>query len=187
MDVPKLEKFKSAKSTRDVDNFLWVMESTNEKRGGNVIETSEEFQREFKKQFYPQYAEKEARAKLCHLTQQGTVWKYVRAFSEQGITELTIAIVEAESFVELGLTKDKFESSKANGKGNGERNHEKDEEGHSDDGYSIDSISGNRKPRDAKQGSNSPRDKRKRIKCFICQGPHMEQKCPKKSIISTIK
>ncbi|MBA0630563.1 hypothetical protein Godav_002647 [Gossypium davidsonii] len=52
----------------------------------------------------------------------------------QGITELTIAMAKVESFVELGLTKDKFESSKPNGKGNGERNHEKDEEGHSDDG-----------------------------------------------------
>ncbi|MBA0814630.1 hypothetical protein Gohar_020446 [Gossypium harknessii] len=29
----------------------------------------------------------------------------------QGITELTIAMAKVESFVELGLTKDKFESS----------------------------------------------------------------------------
>ncbi|MBA0754275.1 hypothetical protein Gogos_021584, partial [Gossypium gossypioides] len=52
----------------------------------------------------------------------------------QRITELTVAMAEAESFVELGLTKDKFESSKPNGKGNDERNHEEDEEGHRDDG-----------------------------------------------------
>ncbi|MBA0788870.1 hypothetical protein Gotri_025970 [Gossypium trilobum] len=82
-------------------------------------------------------------------------------------------MAEAKSFVELGPTKDKFESSKPNGKGNSERNHEKDGEGHSDDGNSTDSTSGNGKPRDAKQGSNNPRDKGKRIKCFICQGPHM--------------
>ncbi|MFQ6655174.1 hypothetical protein Gotur_025848, partial [Gossypium turneri] len=69
MDVPKLEKFKGVRST-------------DEKRGGNAIETWEEFQREVKKQFYPQYAEKEAQAKLRRLTQQGTVWEYVRAFSE---------------------------------------------------------------------------------------------------------
>ncbi|MBA0614614.1 hypothetical protein Godav_014885 [Gossypium davidsonii] len=60
MDVPKPEKFKGARSARDVDNFL----STDEKLGGNAIETWEEFQRELKKIFYPQYAEKEARAKL---------------------------------------------------------------------------------------------------------------------------
>ncbi|MBA0870428.1 hypothetical protein Goshw_012336, partial [Gossypium schwendimanii] len=80
---------------------------------------------------------------------------------------------DVESFVELGPTKDKFESSKPNGKGNGERNHEEDEEGHSDDGNSIDSTSGNGKPRDTKWGSNNSRDKGKRIKCFICQGPYM--------------
>ncbi|MBA0794291.1 hypothetical protein Gohar_018639 [Gossypium harknessii] len=45
IDVPKLEKFKGARSARGVDNFL----STDEKRGGNVIGTWEEFQRELKK------------------------------------------------------------------------------------------------------------------------------------------
>ncbi|MBA0755922.1 hypothetical protein Gogos_020960, partial [Gossypium gossypioides] len=78
-----------------------------------------------------------------------------------------------QSFIELGLTKDKSESSKPNGKDNGERNHEEDEERHSDDGNSTDITSGNGKPQDAKRGSNNPRDKGKRIKCFICQGPHM--------------
>ncbi|KAK5771606.1 hypothetical protein PVK06_047831 [Gossypium arboreum] len=55
-------------------------------------------------------------------------------------------MVESKSFVELGPTKDKFESSQPNGKGNGERNHEEDEYRHSDDGYSTDSTSGNDKP-----------------------------------------
>ncbi|MBA0632858.1 hypothetical protein Godav_001526 [Gossypium davidsonii] len=35
IDVPKLEKFKDARSAREVDNFL----STDEKHGGNTIET----------------------------------------------------------------------------------------------------------------------------------------------------
>ncbi|MFQ6643162.1 hypothetical protein Gotur_018793 [Gossypium turneri] len=69
MDVPKSKKFKGARST-------------NEKRGGNVIGTLEEFQKELKKQFYPQYVEKEARAKLRRFMQQGTVREYVWAFSE---------------------------------------------------------------------------------------------------------
>ncbi|MBA0624778.1 hypothetical protein Godav_010069 [Gossypium davidsonii] len=187
-----------------LNNGMLSSRSTDEKRGGNVIRTWEEFQRELKKQFYPQYAEKEARAKLHRLRQQGTVEEYVQTFSElmlqisdlrekeafywfedglkswakhelyrQGIAELTVAMAEVESFVELGPTKDKFQSSKPNGKGNGESNHEEDEEGHIDDGNSTDSTSGNGKPRDAKRGSNNPRDKGKRIKCFICQGPHM--------------
>ncbi|KAG8488057.1 hypothetical protein CXB51_018328 [Gossypium anomalum] len=267
MDVPKPEKFKGARSARDVDNFLWKMEqyframsieddaikvntdsiyftdvallwwrrrSTDEKCGGNAIGTWEEFQKELRNQFYPQYAEKEARAKLHRLTQQGTVREYVWAFSElmlqisdlsekeafywfedglklwakhelrrQGITELIIAMAEAESFVELGPTKDKFESSQPNGKGNGESNHEEDEERHSDDGHSTDSTSGNGKPRDAKRRtdsssgnerprdakrrSNNPRDKGKKIKCFLCQGPHMLRKCPKRSMMSAIQ
>ncbi|MBA0726077.1 hypothetical protein Golax_001927 [Gossypium laxum] len=96
-------------------------------------------------------------------------------------------MAEAESFVELSLTKDKFESSKPNGKGNGERNREKDEERHNNDGNNTDSTSGNRKPRDVKRGSNNPMDKGKRIKCFLCQGPHMTRKYPKKSMILAIE
>ncbi|MBA0630106.1 hypothetical protein Godav_002234 [Gossypium davidsonii] len=159
MDVPKPEK------------------SIDEKRGGNAIGTWEEFQGELKKLFYLQYTEKDARAKLCRLTEKEVFYWFKdglkprakHELSKQGITELTVAMAEAESFVELGPTKDKFESSKPNGKGNGERNHEKDEERHSNDGNSTDSTSGNRKPRDVKRGSNNPMDKEKRIKCFICQ------------------
>ncbi|MFQ6664453.1 hypothetical protein Gotur_031559 [Gossypium turneri] len=55
MDVPKSEKFKGAR-------FM------DEKRSGNTIGAWEEFQREVKKQFCPQYTEKEARAKLYRLT-----------------------------------------------------------------------------------------------------------------------
>ncbi|KAH1096345.1 hypothetical protein J1N35_013266 [Gossypium stocksii] len=192
MDVPKPEKFKGARSARDVDNFLWEMEqyframgieedaikvntasiyftdvallwwrrrSTDERRGGNAIGTWEQFQRELKKQFYPQYAEKEARARLRRLTQQGTVREYVRAFSElmlqisdlsekeafywfedglkpwakhelrrQGITELTVAMAEAESFVELGTMEDKLVSSEPDRMSNDERNHGEDQD-----------------------------------------------------------
>ncbi|KAK5811540.1 hypothetical protein PVK06_026881 [Gossypium arboreum] len=91
----------------------------------------------------------------------------------QGIIKLTIAIIELESFVELSPTKDNFESSKPNGKGNNEGNHEKDEEEHNNDDNSTNNTNGNGKPRDAKRRSNNPWDKGKRIKCFLCQGPHM--------------
>ncbi|MBA0671583.1 hypothetical protein Goklo_024438, partial [Gossypium klotzschianum] len=124
----------------DVALLWWRRKSTDEKRGRNTIGTWEEFQRELKKQFYPQFTEKEARAKLRRLTQQGTIREYVRAFSElmlqisdlsekesfywfedglkpwakhelrrQGITELTVAMAEVESFVELGPARDKLE------------------------------------------------------------------------------
>ncbi|MBA0818082.1 hypothetical protein Gohar_028115 [Gossypium harknessii] len=86
-----------------------------------------------------------------YFTNMALLWWHRRSTDEKrGITELTVAMAEAESFVKLGLTKDKFESSKPNGKGNGERNHEGDKERHNNDGNSIDSTSGNGKPRDAK-------------------------------------
>ncbi|MBA0833605.1 hypothetical protein Goarm_006036, partial [Gossypium armourianum] len=53
------------------------------------------------------YAEKEARAKLRWLTQQGIIREYVKDFSE-----LMLQISDLKSFIELGLRKDKFESSK---------------------------------------------------------------------------
>ncbi|MBA0575089.1 hypothetical protein Golob_025174, partial [Gossypium lobatum] len=171
----------------DVAFLWWHHRSTDEKRGGNTRGTWEEIQRESKKQFYPQYAKKETQAKLRRPTQQGTVREYVQPFSEQGIIELTVVMAEVKSFIELGPTKDKFELSKPNGKGNGERNHKKDKEKHSDDGNSIDSTSGNGKPRDAKRGLKNPRDKGNRIKCFLCQGPHMARKCSKKSMILAIE
>lgn len=60
--------------------------------------------------------------------------------------ELTVAMVEAESFVKLASRKDKFESFKPNGKGNGGGDHEKDEEGHSDDENGNSGNGGNEKP-----------------------------------------
>ncbi|KAK8284419.1 hypothetical protein V6Z12_D08G158900 [Gossypium hirsutum] len=66
----------------DVALLWWRRRSTDVSRGGTGIGTWEEFRREFKTQFYPEYAEDEARAKLHRLTQQGTVREYVQEFSE---------------------------------------------------------------------------------------------------------
>ncbi|MBA0759651.1 hypothetical protein Gotri_022503 [Gossypium trilobum] len=44
----------------------------------------------------------------------------------QGFIEITIAMTEAESFIELGLNKDKFKSSMPKETYNGGRNHEED-------------------------------------------------------------
>ncbi|MBA0723112.1 hypothetical protein Golax_003721 [Gossypium laxum] len=98
---------------------------TDEKRGGKAIGTWEEFQREAKKQLKP--------------------WEK-HELRRQGITELTVAMAEAEFSVELGSAREKLEASKPNGKCNGERNYEEDEKGRSDDGNSTDSSSGNGKP-----------------------------------------
>ena len=63
--------------------LLWWQRRCNETRPeGATITTWEEFQWEFRQQFYPEYAEDEAQAKLHRLTQRGEVREYVREFSE---------------------------------------------------------------------------------------------------------
>lgn len=62
--------------------LLWLHHrSTDERRGGTTIGIWEEFHREFKAQFYLEYAEDKARAKLCRLMQQRTVREYMKEFS----------------------------------------------------------------------------------------------------------
>ncbi|KAE8673495.1 Detected protein of unknown function [Hibiscus syriacus] len=79
-DIPKPEKFKGTKSAQDVENFLWGCNDV--KRGNAAIETWVEFQAEFKEQFYPEYAEDEARSKLRRLKQEGSLREHVRKFFE---------------------------------------------------------------------------------------------------------
>ncbi|KAH1114000.1 hypothetical protein J1N35_007378 [Gossypium stocksii] len=101
MDVSKLEKFKGARSTRDVGNFLWEMDEL-------MLQISDLNE---KRTFY-------------WFVDGLNPWEK-HELLRQGIIELTVAMSKIKSFVELGLMNDKFESSKPNGKSNGERNHEK--------------------------------------------------------------
>ncbi|MBA0637086.1 hypothetical protein Godav_024720 [Gossypium davidsonii] len=84
-DVPELKEFVGTRSVCDVDNFLWRMENyfrrTTNKRQCK-IGTWQEFQCELKGQFYPEFIEEEARAKLKGIMQWGTVREYVREFKE---------------------------------------------------------------------------------------------------------
>ncbi|MBA0781468.1 hypothetical protein Gotri_002392 [Gossypium trilobum] len=92
----------------------------------------------------------------------------------------------AESLVKLVLKIDKFESSKPNERGNGNY-HEKDEEGHSDYGNGSSWDGGNKKPRNGKWRPNSPKEKRGKLRCYLCKRPHMKRDCPKVSSILAIK
>ncbi|KAK8299136.1 hypothetical protein V6Z12_D05G303000 [Gossypium hirsutum] len=201
----------------DVALLWWRRRSTDVRRGGTEIGTWKEFQDEFKAQFYPEYAEDEARAKLRRLTQRGTVREYVREFSElmlqisdlsekeaffsftdglkpwarqelqrRGVKELTNAMMVAESIVELAPRRDRFESSKPNRRGNGGY-HEEDKEGQSYDGNGSSSDGDDRKPRNGKWRPNSPKEKRGKLRCYFCKGPHMKRDCPKVSSVLPIK
>ncbi|MFQ6653582.1 hypothetical protein Gotur_024905 [Gossypium turneri] len=144
------------------------------------------------------------KAKLQGITQRGTVGEYVREFQElilqvsnvtekeallavrnglkpwvrqeveqRGVQKLSEAITVVESVVKLGLGKDKLGSSKSKEKGVCEMDHKEDIV----DGNGNGDNGGNGKPR---VGKNKPNKKRDKLKCFLCDSPHMLKKCPKK-------
>ncbi|MFQ6649673.1 hypothetical protein Gotur_022897 [Gossypium turneri] len=196
-DVPKSKEFTGKRSACDVDNFLWRMEHYFRAKGivDDVVK------------FYPEFAEEEAWAKLQGITQRGIIGEYVREFRElmlqvanvtdeavllafqkglkpwvrqeveqRGVQKLSEAMTVVESVMKLGQGKDKLGSSKSDGTGVCEMDHKEDRvngNGNGDNG-------GNGKPR---VGKKKPKRKRDKLKCFLCDGPHMLKKCPKKSAL----
>ncbi|MFQ6670791.1 hypothetical protein Gotur_035563 [Gossypium turneri] len=157
--------------------------------------------------FYPEFTEEEARTKLQGITQRGTVGEYVREFKElmlqvSDVTEeeallafqnslkswvrqeveqrcvqkLSEAMTVVESMVKLGLGKNKLWSFKFEESSVCEMDHKEDildGNGNGDNG-------GNGKPRVGKKKLKRKRDK---LKCFLCDGPHMLKKCLKKYVL----
>ncbi|MBA0880432.1 hypothetical protein Goshw_011627, partial [Gossypium schwendimanii] len=74
---------------------------------------------------------------------------------------------------ELGLRKDKLRYSKFEKRGVCEMDHKEDIV----DGNGNGDNGGNKKPRVEKK---KPKKKRDKLKCFLCDGPHMLKKFPKK-------
>ncbi|MBA0874071.1 hypothetical protein Goshw_011132 [Gossypium schwendimanii] len=91
-------------------------------------------------------------------------------FRVKGIVDDTV-----KSVVKLGLGKDKLGSSKSEEKSVCEMDHKEDIV----DGNGNDDNGGNGKPR---VGKKKPKRKRDKLKCFLCEGPHMLKKCLKKSM-----
>ncbi|MBA0858513.1 hypothetical protein Goshw_027456, partial [Gossypium schwendimanii] len=147
------------------------------------IGTSQEFQYELKGQFYPKFSKEEARAKLQGITKRGTVVEYVREFKElmlqvSEVTEKEVLFAFQKGLKlwvrqELGLRKDKLGSSKSEERGPCEKDHKEDVV----DGNGNGDNGGNGKPRVWEKKPNRKRDK---LKCFLCDGPHMLKKCLKK-------
>ncbi|MFQ6626343.1 hypothetical protein Gotur_005960 [Gossypium turneri] len=151
--------------------------------------------------FYPEFTEEKGRAKLQGISQRGTVEEYVQEFKElmlqvsdvteeeallafqkglkswvrqeveqRGVQKLSEAMTVAESVVKLGLGKDKLGPSKSEEKGVCEMDHKEDIV----DGNGNDDNGGNGKPR---VGKKKPKRKRDKLKCFLCDGPHILKKC----------
>ena len=66
----------------DTAMVWWRRRCGDMERGACTIASLEDFKKELKKQFYLEHAERDARAKLRHLTQRGSVRDYVKEFSE---------------------------------------------------------------------------------------------------------
>ncbi|MFQ6656002.1 hypothetical protein Gotur_026292, partial [Gossypium turneri] len=88
---------------------------------------------------------------------------------QRGVQKLSVA----KSVVKLGLGKNKLESSKSEERGVREMDHKED----IIDGNGNGDNGGNGKPR---VGKKKPKRKSDKLKCFLCDGPHMLKKCPKK-------
>ncbi|MBA0880437.1 hypothetical protein Goshw_011627, partial [Gossypium schwendimanii] len=92
---------------------------------------------------------------------------------QRGVQNLSEAMTVVESMVKLGLGKDKLRYSKSEERGVCEMDHKEDIVDGNDNGDN----GGNEKPL---VGKKKPKKKRDKLKCFLCDGPHMLKKCLKK-------
>ncbi|MFQ6633598.1 hypothetical protein Gotur_011839, partial [Gossypium turneri] len=100
----------------------------------------------------------------------------LQEMEQRGVQKLSEAMTVVESVVKLGLGKDKLRSSKSEERGVCEMDHKEDIV----DGNGNGDNGGNGKPR---VGKKKPKRKRDKLKCFLCDGPHLLKKCPKKSAL----
>ncbi|KAF2304642.1 hypothetical protein GH714_037242 [Hevea brasiliensis] len=89
VDVPKPGVQEDSRKVNNAPLFLaesamvwWHQRMLDMEKGTCCIKTWKKFKRELKKQFYPENAADEARAKLRRLTQRSTIREYVKEFSE---------------------------------------------------------------------------------------------------------
>ncbi|KAK5775939.1 hypothetical protein PVK06_043895 [Gossypium arboreum] len=104
----------------DVALLWWRRRSTDMRRSGTEIRTLEEFQKEYVREF------SELMLQIFDLSEKEAFFSFTdglkpwakQELQRRGVQELTNAMMVAESLVELVLRRDRFESSKPNGKGN---------------------------------------------------------------------
>ncbi|PKI55640.1 hypothetical protein CRG98_023951 [Punica granatum] len=179
-NIPKPKEFKRTRVAKDVDNFIWSMETYFRTTGvedndrqryddwsGNTVNTWEEFKAEFQQQFYPEYAKGEACTKLRCLEHKGELREY----------DLHKAMSTAELLEEFHPPNKSDSKDKSKPKGEGDK-----EKSHRSNG----SKSTNPTFKD-KAGSSKPKGKDERtLKCFLCDGPHMAQECPTEAKLAAL-
>ncbi|KAF2282521.1 hypothetical protein GH714_044067 [Hevea brasiliensis] len=89
VEVPKPNAFHGGRNAKEIDNFLWSLEQyfralgiTEDARKIDHAPLPGRHRNELKKQFYPENAAHEARAKLRRLSHKGNIREYVKEFME---------------------------------------------------------------------------------------------------------
>lgn len=193
----------------DIALLWWRRRSDG--RYGAPINTWEDFQQAFRQQFYPEYAEDEARAKLRRLEQKGEIKEYVRSFSELMLQIPSLSesealfqfmdglkpwvkmelqrrgcqdLMKAMSTAESLIEFKKVDKSESKSHGKGSSGGADKDKGKQVNRPSHKPNSNKEKP--AQGGETSQKKDRPSPKCFICDGPHYARECPKRSILSAL-
>ncbi|XP_050212403.1 uncharacterized protein LOC126663714, partial [Mercurialis annua] len=174
-------------------------------KGTCTINTWDEFKRELKRQFYPENAEEEARAKLRRLQQKGSIRDYVKEFSEvlleipdypdkealfafkdglQNWVKMELQrhgvqdLATAISIAESLIEFKRPEKPKSN----------KDKGGNGKSGGDTQGKPSYHKSNKFERGNSSKEYKGgdRPMKCFFCDGPHKARDCPKKAKLSAL-
>ncbi|GFZ06587.1 hypothetical protein Acr_18g0007570 [Actinidia rufa] len=189
----------------DAAMLWWRRRHADIEKGTCIMESWEDFKREIKRQFYPENSEHEARAKLRRLAHKNTIREYVKEFSElmleipdlsdkealftfvdglqswakvevqrRGPQDLASAIAVAESLIEFK----RGDSSKAKG----QKFHQGKSGGETSSQAKDASNTHNKgKPSYDKVGGDKPK-----LRCFLCDGPHLVRECPKRAKLSAL-
>jgi hypothetical protein len=165
-----------------------------------AITTWRGFKDELKKQFYPENATDEARAKLRHLKQTGTIREYVKEF-----TELLLEIPDmSDSDVLFSFTDGLQGWVKLELKRRGVQNLSdairvaesliefkkesiKEKPTKKDDNVTGGGAERDNKATEPTKGSkNGTGGQKKTLECFICDGPHMARECPSRGKLAAM-
>ncbi|KAH7663392.1 Acid proteases protein [Dioscorea alata] len=182
----------------------WRRRSGDIEKGSFTLDTWEEFKKELKRQFYPEHAEEEARAKLRRLQQKGSIRDYVKEFSEvlleipdypdkeaffafkDGLQHWVKMEIQRHGAQDLATAISIAESLVEFKKAEKPKSF-KDKGGKGKSGGDAHQSKEAKQSR-FKEGHSSKDSKGERppLKCFFCNGPHRARECPTKAKLAAL-
>ncbi|KAF2282515.1 hypothetical protein GH714_044044 [Hevea brasiliensis] len=189
----------------DTAMVWWRRRLLDIERGTCTISTWDDFKRELKKQFYPENAAHEARAKLRRLSHKGSIREYVKEFMETLLeipdypdTEALFAFTDGlqnwarleierrgardlATAVSIAESLIELHRRERNPSPRKERNEGSSSHGKDGSCRPYKPKEGHHKVQKEDQGMQRPP-----LSCFLCDGPHRARECPKKSRLSAL-